>query len=144
MWVFCNDSFVSAVQHLDDPNLLVVRARVEGDLERFFERWGGPKVEVERHEDRDYLFRTIVSKEQFATEMRWHIGGIDYPNFKDSIAANQQERHIAYLRVWAVMNDLQNMLYGVGAYAWSRLAAVVEPKARRNRKPVRKVSLLER
>jgi len=104
MWVFLNDAFVSAVEHKDDRRLLVVRARVEGDLERFFT---GMDVEVQRHDDRDYLFRTIVTKEDFARRLSARAELIDYPNFKSSVAARDIGRHEAYLRVWVVMAGLQ-------------------------------------
>lgn len=104
MWVFLNDAFVSAVEHKDDDRLLVVRARVEGDLERFFR---GMNVDVQRHEDRDYLFRTIVPKPDFARRLSTHAEEIDYPNFKGSIASEDIDRHESYLSVWAVMSHLQ-------------------------------------
>jgi len=120
MWIFLNNAFVSAVQHNDDPDLLVVRARVEGDLERFFVHWG-PVLSVERHEDRDYLFRTIVPKETFARSLGWHVSETDYGNFKDSIGTGDDDphegpRHDAYLRVWSAMNWLQGKLHGAGRY----------------------------
>lgn len=104
MWVFLNDAFVSAVEHKDDDRLLVVRARVEGDLERFFR---GLNIDVQRHEDRDYLFRTIIPKEDFARQLSAHAEKIDYPNFKGSMAPEEFDRHEAYLRVWGVMAHLQ-------------------------------------
>ncbi|HET7708953.1 MAG TPA: hypothetical protein VFK50_05385 [Sphingomicrobium sp.] len=104
MWVYLNDAFVSAVEHKDDHQLLVVRARVEGDLERFFR---GMNINVQRHEDRDYLFRTIVTKQTFARQLSAFAEAIDYPNFKGSIASSDHDRHDAYLRVWSVMANLQ-------------------------------------
>jgi hypothetical protein len=38
MWIFCESGFYSIVQHEDDPNTLIVRARIKGDLERLFPR----------------------------------------------------------------------------------------------------------
>jgi hypothetical protein len=104
MWVFLNDAFVSALEHKDDDRLLVVRARVEGDLERFFR---GTSVDVQKHEDRDYLFRTVIPKKDFARQLSAYAEKINYPNFKGSIASEELDRHEAYLRVWGVMAHLQ-------------------------------------
>lgn len=124
MWIFLNNAFISAVQHNDDPNLLVVRARVEGDLERVFEPLYGKEaldvngIKVERHEDRDYLFRVVVTKNQFASAMHWHASQIDYGNFKDSI--EDHDYHNACSRVWSVMNGLQEIKHGVGKYIYRK------------------------
>lgn len=112
MWVFLDNSFVSAVEHNDDPSLLVVRARIAGDLERFF----GVDVSAERHENRDYLFRAIVSKAKFANALSKHALEISYGNFKSNISHDDSNRYDAYNGVWSVMNDLQGRLYGVGRY----------------------------
>jgi hypothetical protein len=114
VWVFLNNAFVSAVQHRDNADLLVVRARVEGDLERFFAE--DQNLKVERTEDADYLFRTTIRKNLFAAALLNRMTEIDYANFKDSIALEDADRHGAYLRVWQAMNNLQGLLYGVGAY----------------------------
>jgi hypothetical protein len=34
MWLFCEKGFVSIVVDRDDPDRLLVRARVKGDIER--------------------------------------------------------------------------------------------------------------
>lgn len=117
MWIFCNDCFVSAVQHNDDPNLLVVRARVTGHIEAFFSKREKP-ITVERHEDRDYLYRTVVTKDHFADVLRDHAVDIDYGNFKDSI--EDDAYHSACSRVWSIMNGLQELKHGVGKYISKR------------------------
>ena len=112
MWIFLNNAFVSAVQHNDDPELLVVRARVEGHLERFF----GPGIDVERHPERDYLFRTVVSKLMFEMVLSDHAAKIDYGNFKDSIGFEDNAYHHACHDVWSDMNRLQGKVHNAGAY----------------------------
>jgi hypothetical protein len=121
MWVFLNNAFVSAVEYRDDPSLLVVRARVEGDLERFFSHWT-VKPEVDRTEDADYLFRMVVSKDEFAEAVAQHVHNIDYDNFKDSIADSDDDRHDAYMGVWTVMMRLQDKLHGVGKYVFGKFS----------------------
>ena len=36
MWVMLNNSFVSIVENMNNPEELLVRARVKGDIERVF------------------------------------------------------------------------------------------------------------
>lgn len=118
MWVFRNNSFVSAVEDRADGSLLKVRARVKGDLEAFFE--GVAEVEVERTPEADYLFRTTVTKVVFAEALTHAALGIDYPNFKDSIPKTKvgDRRHDAYMRVWTAMMSLQRLLVPRSGY-WS-------------------------
>lgn len=108
MWVFTNRGFLSAVQHRDDPNLLMVRARVKGDLKSFF-----PKCKEIETVNSDYRFRTIVSRGDFMSAMDREIKRITYHNFKDSIAKTDKKRKAWYSDVWYVGFDLQNVLYGV-------------------------------
>jgi hypothetical protein len=99
MWVFLNDAFVSAVEHRDDKNLLMVRARFEGDLQRVFPRRAD---QVLRTPNADYLFRVVVTKQEFADVMFDEASaGIDYGNFKGSVKT--MPRHDVYLDVWHVM-----------------------------------------
>ncbi len=101
MWIFLNDSFVSAVQHRLDPSLLMVRARIRGDLDRLFP--GGIVVETPRA---DYRFRVVVKRTDFAKVVAQEISRIDYANFKDSV--KDRARHDAYMDVWSVMWREQN------------------------------------
>ena len=100
MWIFLNDAFLSAVQHRDDPDQLVVRARRREDLERTF-----PGEPISVSETSDYRYRVFVSKGQFAGMMIGKIADIDYPNFKNSVA--EHDRHDHYARVWGVMHGFQ-------------------------------------
>jgi hypothetical protein len=100
MWIFQNNSFLSVVEHKDDPARVLVRSRIQGDIERAI-----PGVTV--HEDRqaDYRYRTFVTREQFKAAMSAAIDRIQYPNFKDSVAKEDHERKAAYLSVWQVMAE---------------------------------------
>lgn len=100
MWIFLNDAFISAVQHRDDPDQLVVRARRREDLERTF-----PGEPISVSETSDYRYRVFVSKADFARVIIEKIAGIDYPNFKNSVA--EHDRHDHYARVWGVMYGFQ-------------------------------------
>lgn len=96
MWVMTNKSFVSIVEHRDDPDLLCVRGRFKGDVDQFL----GKKVETETP-NADYRFRAVATRTAVAERMLLAVGSIDYPNFKDSV--REKWRHDAYLDVWGVM-----------------------------------------
>lgn len=100
MWIFRNDSFLSVVAHTGKPGYLLVRSRVEGDIQRAV-----PGAEVYEIEDADYRYRADVSKEDFREALSAAVDAIDYPNFKRSIPSGDVQRSGAYHRVWKVLVD---------------------------------------
>jgi hypothetical protein len=119
MWVFRNDAFVSAVQHRDNADHLMVRARVSGDLERFF-GWPLGSDRVATTPEADYLFRTVVSREEMCEALICSVDGIVYANFKDSIPKTKKGnlRHDFYMRVWNAMMAYQRRLRPRSGYWW--------------------------
>lgn len=101
MWIFLNNAMLSAIKHPTDAKLLIVRARAKGDLERVF----GQRVKVRRSPERDYAYRTVVTRHALRSAMANQIDAIDYGNFKGSV--KQRDRHDAYLHVWRAMMDFQ-------------------------------------
>lgn len=96
MWIFLSDSFLSIIEDLDNPNNLMVRARIEGDIERVF-----PGAAVTHTPDHDYYYRTSLPKKDVAARIAEKIAAIDYHNFKNSV--KERERHDAYFDVWEIM-----------------------------------------
>jgi len=110
MWVFMNDAFFSAVSHVSEPDVFVVRGRIKGDLERAFEV---PEDEVIELPDSDYKFRIFVTRTQLKSALLDYIDGhLDYVNFKGSIPKRDGLRYRVYTEVWTVLWNLQNRLYG--------------------------------
>lgn len=107
MWIFKNNAFVSIVEDKDFPDQLWVRARIRGDLERFFEEadW----LDVIETPDADYRFRCAVDRNILKSALLSAVDAIDYTNFKNSIgtSAIEEERHSAYLKVWSAMMAFQ-------------------------------------
>ena len=103
MWIFTNNAMLSLVEDRDDPTLLVVRARLKGDIERVFPDF--PAITVGGS---DYKWRTWVPKSIAAKVIADSIREIDYGNFKDSINKEDKLRKSAYLDVWADMLEAQN------------------------------------
>lgn len=105
MWVFLNNAFLSIVQDKGDANMLMVRARLRGDLQRVF---SFPDMKVlETPPPADYRFRCSVERWRVSDVLRVAVGDIDYTNFKKSVP--DQRRHDAYLRVWSEMSREQEM-----------------------------------
>ena len=100
MWIYLNNSFLSIVAKNDNPGLLHVRARREGDIEALF-----PAERVTATSHRDYAFRADIERTQVELAIRNEVSSIDYTNFKGSV--DDGDRHDEYLRVWSVMVDEQ-------------------------------------
>lgn len=105
MWIFRNDSMLSVVEDRDRPTLLLVRARVEGDIEKVF-----PNADVVTTYPSDYEYRAWIPRQIVAREMYNSIMGIDYTNFKDSIDKSDIDRKMAYSGVWGKMYNYQEQL----------------------------------
>jgi hypothetical protein len=93
MWVCFNDGFVSAVEHRQDPSMLMVRARREEILQSLF-----PGVEIVLGGSTDYQYRVVVTKEAFAAVLSDRVSEISYSNFKNSV--EDEELHDLYRQFW--------------------------------------------
>jgi hypothetical protein len=103
LWIFTTHGFYSVEEDEFDSEVLVVRSRVEGDLEK---HW--PFAEVEETPANDYRYRARIWRRDVAAEIAKSILEIDYSNFKDSITDDR--RSLPYLRVWSTMAEMQEML----------------------------------
>lgn len=101
MWICTSSSFISVVASRDTPNLLLVRARVKGHIERVF-----PTAKTFTDADADYRYRAFIDRTEVAKVVADRLLAIDYDNFKDSVEDDQL--HVAYLKVWGVMEKLQH------------------------------------
>lgn len=108
MWIFTNNAFFSIVEDRDNTDMVVVRARVQGDLQRAF----GNDHEIIESEDSDYRFRAFLNREYVANTIKNNIMNIDYDNFKNSIAKDDKTRKSYYHDVWDVMNRWQEGVFG--------------------------------
>lgn len=100
MWIFLSDSFLSIVQDKSCPDLLVVRARRQGDIEAVF-----PGALVRSINGRDYQFRAHIAREAVAIAMYEQVQNLSHTNFKDSV---RDKRYLnACSQVWSVMARLQ-------------------------------------
>jgi len=107
MWIKTNTSFVSIVQHRDDPDVLLVRGRFKGDAARFM---GLPASEEIETPSADYRFRVIVSREHVGRRLAVALKGVDYPNFKDSIRTAWRKSVAS--RIWSILFHAQEERLG--------------------------------
>jgi hypothetical protein len=113
MWVFTSGGFVSAVQHRDNEDLVMVRARDRQSLETMLEGIelaGNANGEVfDRPEivtvPGDYRWRVTVSKATFVLFLQFEVlNYLNYDNFKTALTAARGETwHSATMGVWVKM-----------------------------------------
>jgi hypothetical protein len=94
VWIYLNDAFLSIVAHREQPENLLVRARVRGDLERIF-----PGCDVAETRTADYRFRAVIPRGAVAGRLAELALDIDYPSFKPSV--QEGARHQTYYDVWS-------------------------------------------
>lgn len=109
MWIFTNNSFVSIVEHRDDPDTLLVRGRFKGDAARFLGLKAFHEIETPTA---DYRFRVLTSRAQVEKAIARNLAAANYPNFKDSIATKW--RKAVAMRVWSILHAEQQQRHGRG------------------------------
>ncbi len=85
MWIFTETGFVSAVQHRDNPEYLMVRARDRESLEALATMLS---IEIKSTPDADYPYRLVASKEDVKSWMNDSIDFLGYSNFKNQAYDN--------------------------------------------------------
>jgi hypothetical protein len=103
MWLFSSTGFLSIVADRDNPDRLLVRARVAGHIESVF-----PDAKVVTDQTADYRFRSRLPRKQVANAIAASVRAIDYDNFKMSITDHRL--HTAAIDVWILMRRLQNKI----------------------------------
>jgi hypothetical protein len=98
MWIFCRDGFLSIVQHWEKPDILIVRSRFKGHIQRIF----GDVAVVEEETGTDYEYRAFLSKELVSKVIADAINDIDYGNFKNELGSKVKRLDATYVRrCWA-------------------------------------------
>lgn len=100
MWFFGSESFLSVVQHKQNPAILVVRSRRPGHIQKMF-----PTANVETLDGRDYQFRAELPREVVAQRMQQYVMEMTATNFKDSV--KDKIYHDACYGVWHCMERIQ-------------------------------------
>lgn len=114
MWLFTTGGFLSAVEHREDTNMLVVRARDKQSLQTMIdgiELAGSAAgkdlsgLEIVQKTPSDYPWRVEVSKATFALfSVHEIMNHLNYHNFKNAITEVRGEKwHKAAMSVWVDM-----------------------------------------
>jgi hypothetical protein len=80
MWIFTQKGFLSVVAHNTKPDILIVRSRFKGHIEKIF-----GAVCVLDDAQRDYRFRAELPIKEVANVISRLVSQIDYDNFKNSL-----------------------------------------------------------
>ena len=107
MWVFSRSSFLSIISDDDDAAMLVVRARMRGDIHGLW-----PKATVDWTPKRDYAYRTRLRREEVAAALAREVCAINYSNYKSTVAQRDARRAPFYAWVWSIMADAGDSLEG--------------------------------
>jgi len=107
MWVFCKSGMFSAVKHNAKEGVILLRTRLEGDLERLFKAHGldGKYVATESP-DADYRFRVEMDAADWVRCVTEEADDIDYGNFKNRVH-DGSVRDDAYMGCWLSMVEAQ-------------------------------------
>lgn len=115
MWLYDNAGrFYSAVQHREDPELLVVRTRVRADADHLVEFLGDEKapLKVVAYQRSDYPWRVIMGKSLWAGYAAAVAMGVTYGNYKahvEEVADHAEQRHNVLNRVWTANLSLEQI-----------------------------------
>ena len=101
MWLFSETGFVSAVQHRDDPDTFIIRARDRKSLEPLAKF---AKTKIIENTGTDYPFRVFITRKQYAQWVAKQIESLDYTNYKSRMHTSRGADFCDALHdVWADM-----------------------------------------
>lgn len=111
MWIFSRHGFFSVVRADPDEigqQQVMVRARVRADLERLIAEGLLRGAEILEWPGRDYPYRVIVHRDEWAETMQEIAYDIDYRNFKATVGdTDGPARAALYARVWGEMLEAE-------------------------------------
>jgi hypothetical protein len=115
MWIYSTKGFFSIVQNRDNPDQVIIRARLKkdiDDLKRVFDSLKLRTTKIAENSRADYRYRFTADRMDWITVMIRLMVDLHYTNFKDEVynvesGEVRERRHDAYLRIWAIMCNLQ-------------------------------------
>ena len=102
MWVVLNKSFLSIVKNRNNNEELLVRSRVNGDIEKVFK-----DANVFEDLNADYRYRAYIKRSEVAKTISEELLNINYDNFKNSVSKDDKNRLNAYMNVWSSLYKMQ-------------------------------------
>lgn len=111
MWLFTRFGFFSVVCKDASSDLLTVRSRTRGDLDRLRHHYLPALSPSLEQQGTDYPWRGTVGREALGLAMAAIARDIDYANFKDEVAASiGKDRAKRYSKIWAALYDMPDDL----------------------------------
>jgi len=107
MWIFSQKGFLSVVAHNTKPDILTVRSRFKGHIEKIF---GG--ICVLEDAGRDYRYRAELPKKEVSKAIARLVSEICYDNFKGSLNMSEEDYLNCCIDVYnsVLMNSETNSL----------------------------------
>ena len=102
MWIVLNKSFLSIVKNRNNNEELLVRSRVNGDIEKVFK-----DANVFEDLNADYRYRSYIKRSEVAKTISEELLNINYDNFKNSVSKDDKNRLNAYMNVWSSLHKMQ-------------------------------------
>ena len=112
MWIASTIGFFSAVENGKDRSggTLLVRARVRSDLERLKAQYCPDAGDITESPDRDYRYRMVVDKHDWAVTVGDLAADINYHNFTGAVGVRQgHARAHVYSDVWTALLQLESI-----------------------------------
>lgn len=108
MWLVTKTGFYSIVHKPGDGRRLTIRSRVRSDLVALRREHLPRMSKIVEIPLSDYQFRATAEKRDVERAVAKMASEVDYPNFKDAVAAEQgAARSAIYHRVWAALLELE-------------------------------------
>lgn len=106
MWIASRFGWFSIVKQADDA--YAIRARKREDIESLLS-FLNVNIPILESEKQDYRCRIVVTEHELLTISCELFQDIDYPNFKEMIGKNENQRDkLAYYHeIWGIMWDYQ-------------------------------------
>lgn len=115
MWTFFEDgTFFSAVNHRDEPGMMLIRPRDRNSAEKyaeFCEKMRGAQTPIMETSKADYQYRVMSTKTEWAGYMAKQVAASQATNFKDEVAKN-----IGYREGGAFLNALHDVWHVMYTY----------------------------
>ena len=106
MWIFALEGFVSIVAVRGRTDRLMIRGRLQEDVEHWRDLVG--EGELKHTSNADYAWRFTARRMAVAKALAQLARKVSYDNFKGAVGHTNPERARAYMAVWAAMRQLQS------------------------------------
>lgn len=107
MWLMTTSGYYSVVQHREDPELVLVRARVRADLENLEKFIPGLSETLRYDATADYPHRMVMDRAVWMSIVTQLTLEVDYDNFKSAVGRADPERAHVYHNIWYRLTDLE-------------------------------------